>query len=226
MICLICVRSGSKGLPNKNIKKIGDKTLLEITINLAKKIKDIKKIIVSTDSKSYAKISKKTGACVPFIRPKSLSLDNTNEWDVWRHAINHVEKIFDFEDVLVLPVVSPLRNKSDINNIINKYKQNKRKAVITITESSRNPFYNMVFLDKKNKINKLKFNKLIQRRQEAPIFFDVCTVGYMLHKKIIKKNNNIFDCKLSYVKIPKTRAIDIDDKHDFLISKILYGKNK
>ena len=226
MICLICVRSGSKGLPNKNIKKIGDKTLLEITINLAKKIKDIKKIIVSTDSKNYAKISKKNGAFVPFIRPKSLSLDNTNEWDVWRHAIKHVEKIFDFEDVLVLPVVSPLRNKSDINNIINKYKQNKRKAVITITESSRNPFYNMVFLDKKNKINKLKFNKLIQRRQEAPIFFDVCTVGYMLHKKIIKKNNNIFDCKLSYVKIPKTRAIDIDDKHDFLISKILYGKNK
>ncbi len=224
MLCLICARAGSKGLPNKNIKKIGNKTLLEITINLAKKIKDIKKIVVSTNSKNYARISKKNGAIVPFIRPKFLSLDKTNEWDVWKHAIKHVEKFFDFEDVLVLPVVSPLRNKDDINNIIKKYKENKNKAVITITESSRNPYYNMVFFDKKKKINKLKFNKSIIRRQEAPLFFDVCTVGYMLNKKAIKKKNNIFDCKLSYVKIPKSRAIDIDDKYDFLISKILYEK--
>ena len=47
---------------------------------------------------------------VPFIRPKFLSLDKTNEWDVWKHAIKHVEKFFDFGCVS-FPVVSPLRNK-------------------------------------------------------------------------------------------------------------------
>ena len=61
MLCLICVRSGSKGLPNKNVKKINGKTLLEITIHLAKKIKSIKNIIISTDSKNYANIGKKNG---------------------------------------------------------------------------------------------------------------------------------------------------------------------
>jgi N,N'-diacetyl-8-epilegionaminate cytidylyltransferase len=226
MLCLICVRSGSKGLPNKNIKKINGKSLLEITIKLAKKIKAIKKIIVSTDSKIYANISKKNGALVPFIRPKKLSLDSTNEWDVWKHAINQVEKTFVFNDVIILPVVSPLRKKEDITKIINKYNKNKKKAVITITESSRNPYYNMVFLNKNKKIEKLNFKRKIQRRQEAPKFFDVCTVGYVLNKNTIRQKNNIFDCDLGYVKIPKLRAIDIDDKYDFLISKFLYNNRK
>ena len=123
MLCLICVRSGSKGLPNKNVKKINGKTLLEITIHLAKKIKSIKNIIISTDSKNYANIGKKNGALSPFIRPKSLSMDQTNEWDVWKHAIKEAEKLFSFEDVIILPVVSPLRKKEDIIKIINKYKK-------------------------------------------------------------------------------------------------------
>ena len=226
MICLICARSGSKGLPNKNIKKIDGKTLLAITIQLAKEVKEIKKVIVSTDSKTYARIAKNEGATVPFIRPKFLALDHTNEWDVWKHAIKHTEKILNFEDVIVLPVVSPLRTKNDIIKIIKEYKKNKKKAVVTITESSNNPFYNMVYLDKNKNIKKLKYKKKLFRRQEAPKFFDVRTVGYMLHKNTIKQKKNIFDCNLSYVKIPKARALDIDDKYDFMISKILYEKTK
>ena len=217
MICLICVRSGSKGLTNKNIRKINGKTLLEITIDLAKKIKPIKKIVVSTDSKHYANISKKKGALVPFIRPK---------WEVWRHAVRNLEKIFKFEDIIVLPVVSPLRVKSDILRIIRKYRQNKNKTIITISESTRNPYYNMVYLDNRNKIKRINFKKSIKRRQDAPEFFDICTVGYMLNKKTIKNNNNIFDCELDFIKIPKSRAIDIDDKHDYIISKIIYENRK
>ncbi len=226
MLCLICVRSGSKGLPNKNIKKIDGKTLLEITIELAKKVSQIKKIVVSTDSNVYAKLSKNYGASVPFIRPKYLSLDYTNEWDVWKHAVNRIEKFYNFNDVLVLPVVSPLRTKGDILRIISKYKENKDKLVITITESNRNPYYNMVFIDKKKNIKRINYKKTFNRRQDAPSFFDVCTIGYMLSKKTIKEKKNIFDCNLSYIKIPKWRAIDIDDKYDFLISKFLYGKPK
>ena len=222
MLCLICVRSGSKGLPNKNIKKINNKTLLQITIEQAKKIKKIKNIIVSTDSDLYSKISKKYGALVPFKRPKLLSRDNSNEWDVWKHAVKMAEKNHNFDDVLILPVVSPLRKKNDIEKIINKYYENKKNVVITVTKSSRNPYYNMIYFDKSKKIKKLIYKKKIRRRQDAPQFFDICTVGYMLNKSTLKNNKGLFDCNLSLVEIPKLRSIDIDDADDFLISKILY----
>jgi len=226
MLCLICVRSGSKGIKNKNLKKINNKTLLQITIQLAKQVRQIKHIVVSTDSKFYAKLSEKYGAKVLFIRPKSLSTSKSFEWDVWKHAVNKIKKKINFNDVLVLPVVSPLRLKSDIYKIINTYKKSKKKTVITVTESNRNPFYNMVYLDKRKNIKRLNFKKDIKRRQDAPKFYDICTIGYMLNKKTIENKNNLFESKLSLVEIPKIRSIDIDDYDDYLMAKILYESEK
>ena len=61
----IFVRAGSKGIPNKNLRKIDGKSLLEITIDTAKKLKP-NKIFISSDSKKIESLSKKFG--VNFIK--------------------------------------------------------------------------------------------------------------------------------------------------------------
>lgn len=225
MLCLICVRSGSKGLKNKNILKINNKSLLQISIELAKKIKEIKQIVISTDSIKIAKIAVKFGAKILFLRPKNLSKDTTSEWRVWQHAINHCEKKYNFEDVIILPVISPLKKKVDIEKTIKNYKQNKKDCIITVCESHRSPYFNMVKLDNKNNANILMNSKnYISRRQEAPKSYDICTVAYVLNKSLIKKYNSLFQCSIKAQIIPRHRSIDIDDKYDFLIAKALYGK--
>ena len=70
VLALIGARSGSKGIKNKNIKKLGDKPLLAWIIKSALKSKLINRIIVSTDSKKYAIIAKKYNAETPVLRPK------------------------------------------------------------------------------------------------------------------------------------------------------------
>ena len=75
----IFARSGSKGLPNKNIKLLG-KPLIAWAINQALSVKKIKRVIVSTDCKKIKKISESYGATVPFLRPKYLAKDNSPEW--------------------------------------------------------------------------------------------------------------------------------------------------
>ena len=127
MLCLICARSGSKGLRNKNILKINNKSLLQITIELAKKIKAIKHIILSTDSKKIAELGKRFGADVPFLRPRFLSTDTASEWKVWQHAVRQSEKKYTFNDVLILPVVSPLKTKNDIVKVIKMHKKKQKK---------------------------------------------------------------------------------------------------
>lgn len=225
MLCLICARSGSKGLRNKNILKINNKSLLQITIELAKKIKRIKHIVLSTDSKKIAKLGKSFGAEIPFLRPNFLSTDTAKEWKVWQHAVKKCEGKYIFDDVLILPVVSPLKKKKDILNVINVYEKNKDKCVITVTNSSKNPYFNMVTLDKyKNAKIILKKQKKILRRQDAPLVFDICTVAYLLNKKLIIKKKSLFGCKLVAQFIPKIRSLDIDDKIDFNIAKFLYEK--
>ena len=212
MICLICARSGSKGIKNKNIAKIKNKNLLQITIELAKKVKEIDKIILSTDSLKIANLGRKYGANVPFIRPKHLSKDNSSEWSVWKHAVKFCQKNYNFQNVIILPVVSPLRKLIDIDKSIKLFKKNKKKAVITVSESSRNPYFNMVTLDK-NKNAKLVISKkkTVFRRQDAPKVYDISTISYILSKDLINKRKSLFDCQLVAEIIPKSRSLDIDD---------------
>ena len=91
-LAIICARSGSKGIKNKNILKINDIPLIGHSIKTAKSIKRISKVIVSTDSYKIAKIAINYGAEVPFLRPKNLSLDDSKEIDAWKHAINFFKK--------------------------------------------------------------------------------------------------------------------------------------
>ena len=79
---IIPARSGSKGLKDKNIKPFLSKPLLVHSINFAKKLKFINKIILSTDSNKYKKIGIKNGAEVPFLRSKKASLSHSMEEDV------------------------------------------------------------------------------------------------------------------------------------------------
>ena len=92
IIALICARGGSKGIPNKNIKLFDGKPLIVRSIDQAKKVKEIDRVIVSTDCEDIAKIAVDAGAEVPFMRPKKLAEDNSSEWLVWRHALEAIKR--------------------------------------------------------------------------------------------------------------------------------------
>ena len=92
ILCIIPARSGSKGLPGKNIKRLLGKPLLYYTIKQARRSKYIDRVIVSTDSKKIAGLAKRFGAEIPFMRPKGLARDNSSGIDVLLHAVDWMEK--------------------------------------------------------------------------------------------------------------------------------------
>jgi|TARA_B110000114_G_scaffold94125_1_gene99239 CMP-N-acetylneuraminic acid synthetase len=224
-LAIICARGGSKGLKNKNLKIIGNHPLIGHAINMAKSIKQIDKIIVSTDSLKIARCAKKYGAEVPFLRPKKISTDRSKEIDAWKHALKFYQKqnIF-FDAIISLPCTSPLRAKVDIINCIKKYQTNKFEAIITIKKSHRNPYFNMV----KKKDNRFeivnKGKKYLHNRQDAPETFDVCTLCYIAKTKFIKHAKNIFQGNVGAVLVPEKRSIDIDNKLDYELAKNIYEK--
>ena len=89
---IIPARSGSKGIKDKNLANLGGYPLLSFSIALAKLTKGIEKVVVSTDSDEYAKVARKYGAEVPFIRPKNLSQDDSTDYDFMSHAIDWFDK--------------------------------------------------------------------------------------------------------------------------------------
>ena len=225
-LAIICARSKSKGIKNKNILKINNIPLIGHSIKMAKSIKRISKVIVSTDSDKIAKIARNYGAEVPFLRPKKLSTDKSKEIDSWKHAINFLYKRNEnFDAILSIPCTSPLRKKIDIENCIDKFNTKKYDTIITIKKSSRNPFFNMV---KKNRrelysiVNKPK--KYIFNRQQAPKVYDVCTICFVSNIKFVMKSKNLFSGRVGGVLIPKSRSLDIDDINDFILAKNIYEK--
>jgi len=220
IVPFIFARGNSKGIKNKNLLRFNNITLLGNAILQAKKIKFAKKIFVSTDSIKIKTEALKYKAQVPFIRPKHLSTDTSPEVYAWRHAVNYLNKKLDiFPDYIVsVPTTSPLRRISDINKCLSLAIKNKLDIVFAITNSHKNPHFNML-IEKKGKLQiAIKKNKKITRRQDAPKSFDLTTVCYVFKPNYIKNNFNLFSGKVGYVHIPKHRAVDIDDIWDYRIA--------
>jgi len=120
----IFARGGSKGLPNKNLRFLAGKPLIGWSIDVAKKVSCINRIIVSTDSHEIAEVAVSYGAEVPFIRPAELATDASSEWLSWRHALDYLTKQEgDLPDIMLsLPATAPLRSVDDVDKCINAYK--------------------------------------------------------------------------------------------------------
>ena len=156
-LCTICMRGGSKGLKNKNLKIINGKPLMYYTIKHAIKSKIFDKVVVSTDSKKILKLAKSFGAEGWFLRPKKLSSNTSSKVGAIKHAFIEAEKFYDkkFNYIVDLDVTSPFR---DIKDIINAYKTfiNKKGDVLVSGSKSRhNPYFNIVEI-KKGKVKKVK----------------------------------------------------------------------
>ena len=217
----IFARKNSTRLKNKNLRKIGGKSLVERSIRIAKSINDIEKIFVSSDSPDIIKIAKKEKVNY-IIRPNKLAQKNSLEIDAWKHAINHLKKKrLTFDHFLSLPPTSPLKSIKDIKNLINYFQSNRSDITLTVCKSHRSPFYNMVYRNKNCKV------QLINKKKEnLNKIFEITTVGYIAKVDYILKTKNLFSGLVKSIIIPRERAIDIDDEYDLKLAKFFYENRK
>ena len=217
----IFARGGSKGLPGKNIKELNGKPLLIHSIEIAKEIKEVSRIFVSTDDDEIASIAKAAGADI-INRPKELSTDDSPEILSWKHAIEFLnKKNMECTKFISIPTTAPLRNKEDIQACLNIFDES-TDVVITVSDSNRNPYFNMVSMNKDNFVKLLNSDgNSYSRRQEVPIAYDVTTVAYVSRPDFIMSASNLFEGRVKAVKIPKERSIDIDNEMDFMIAEMM-----
>jgi CMP-N-acetylneuraminic acid synthetase len=126
---LIPARGGSKRLPRKNIRSFLGKPLVAWTIEQAKKSKCLTRVVVTTEDREIAEISKKEGAEVPFLRPEELARDGSPTIDAVLHAVDWFESRGEhFDIVALLEPTSPLRKSDDIDCAIKLFLDNWNKA--------------------------------------------------------------------------------------------------
>jgi len=226
---LILARSGSKGIKQKNISKLCGKPLIAWTINSALKSKRLTDVILSTDSTTIAKIGKKFGADVPFIRPLKFSKDKSPSIDAIEHAIKWLRKKGkNYEFVVLLEPTSPLRDHNDIDLAINKVIKLKAQSLVSVSKAvALHPAY----LYKKTKTEKIKpfktyKKKYIRRQDIEPVYFMEGTIYISKVSTLLKKKTFCHKNTLMY-EVPKWKSLEIDDSLDLiLVRAIIQNKQK
>ena len=214
----IFARGGSKGLPGKNIKIFRGSPLISWSIEHAKRVKRIERIIVSTDSQEIAKVALASGAEVPFMRPLSLAGDGSSEIDAWKHALNYLGEAEGTipETLVSIPATSPLRLPIDIDNCINEYESGMYDVVVSLTDSTQNPFFNMLVQNENSQYKLAGSSATIYTgRQQAPKVYSITTVCYVARSEYVLNATSILEGRIGASHVPAERAIDIDTQLDF-----------
>ncbi|OGZ22927.1 MAG: hypothetical protein A3A08_02660 [Candidatus Nealsonbacteria bacterium RIFCSPLOWO2_01_FULL_41_9] len=219
ILAIIPARGGSKGLPKKNIKFLAGKPLIAHTIEKALKSKYLDKVIVSTDDKKIAEISKKYGAQVPFLRPKKYAKDNSPVFETILHAVNWLEKKGEYFDIVVwLEPTSPLRKEGEIDKAIGLFLKNIKRAdsLVSLGEVHLEAPHIMKKI-KRGYVNPfIEINKAIYTRQQLPKTYFPYGVIYLSKIGAFKKYKTFYQKRTIPYFIERWQNYEIDDIFDFI----------
>lgn len=139
ILVIIPARGGSKRLPKKNIKLLGERPLIVWSIDSAKSVPNVCDVLVSTDDPDIASISSAAGALVPWLRPSNLATDNATSVDVALHALNWYEIAYGAVDgVMLMQPTSPYRSKKTILEGIKQFYKH-RGSVVAVSKVRVDP---------------------------------------------------------------------------------------
>jgi N-acylneuraminate cytidylyltransferase len=120
VLALIPARSGSKGIPNKNIMELAGKPILAYSIEHAQQAKSVTRIVVSTDDPEIAQVAREYGAEVPFLRPCEIAQDKSRDIETFSHALRWLLAHEGYSPQLVVHLrpTMPLRKTGDIDRAV------------------------------------------------------------------------------------------------------------
>ena len=215
IVAIVPARANSKRIPEKNIKKFNGKPIIVNTIKKLKESKIFDRIIVSTDSKKIASISKRAGAEVPFKRSKFLSNDYVSLIPVISHSIRFlIKQGYQFDYVCCVYAPNPFLQISDLKKGFKKIKSKKFNYVFSATPY-RFPFFRSFTFSRKKGIKMLFKKNYGKRSQNLKQIICDAAQFYWGRKEAWLQEKNIFRKGSDIIMIPKWRYHDIDTKDNW-----------
>ena len=212
---LLAARGGSKGVPCKNLRKIGGKSLLAWSVEAGKQSHCIDRLILSTDDEEIVEAGRQLGCEVPFVRPANLATDEAKSIEVVRHALNSLPEKFDY--LVLLQPTSPLRTANDIDRCVELCYQKKAPACVSITESEKTPHWMYELLEDHRMRPVLPETEVLTRRQDFPQTYTLNGAVFVARADWISQNDFLGPDTIGY-KMPRARSIDIDTETDLLLA--------
>ena len=221
-IAIIPARSGSKGVPDKNIRKLAGKPLIVYSIEAAIQSKMFDTVMVSTDSERYAEIARENGAEVPFLRSKKTSSDGASSWDAVAEVLEEYHKLGnDYETFMLLQPTSPLRTYLNIQEAYREMMEKQANTIVSLCEMDHSPLQSNTLPESLSLDNFIRTESKGKRRQDMERYYRFNGAIYLAKADFFEDNHDIYREKCFAYIMDKRSSIDIDDEYDFAIAEAI-----
>ncbi|OOF84666.1 acylneuraminate cytidylyltransferase, partial [Rodentibacter ratti] len=225
-IAIITARSGSKGLPNKNVLFANGKPLMAYSIEAALESGEFEKIIVSTDSQEY--IDLLSHYPIEFVkRSAELASDKASSFVVVEDVLNKYQHI-DFDYFVLLQPTSPLRTAQHIQEANTKFEQHFDQFDFLVSVSdAHKPTTLTREIDEDESLKNFKLDYSNYARQQYYPEYSPNGAIFSAKPKAYLKQKHFYGEKCIAYFMAKDVSVDIDDRLDFeYFYFILQQRNK
>ncbi len=230
ILALIPARGGSQRVPGKNLKPLNGKPLIAYTIEAAKRSRLIQKVLVTTDSKEIAEVSRKFGAEAPFLRPAEISGTHSTEMEFFLHALDWLKKKEHYEPdlIVLLYPTAPFRKTRSIDLAIEEMlKHPEADSLRSVRLCSEHP-YKMWVIEGERLLPFVKGKDPAMPTwsyQSLPkVYVQNANIYITRPATLRNKGNPIGDTVLPFV-MDEIESIDINEPMDLQIAEGLIQKN-
>jgi CMP-N,N'-diacetyllegionaminic acid synthase len=223
---VIPARGGSKGLPGKNLKRIGALSLIGHAVVSAREARTLTRVIVSTDSPEIAEEARRHGAEAPFLRPAELASDQAGMVPVLQHAVRWLESTGVRPDLIVtLQPTSPFRTGVEIDDTIARVVDTGADSAQTLVEASYHPFF-MKTLDGDRTVALFPDGKKYVRRQDAPAVYQPSGAVYVTRYHLLMEEDQVLGHDNRGLVMPFEASVNIDTEWDFLLAELVLARGR
>ena len=223
ILWLITARSGSKSVPHKNIKILGQLPLLAYRIRSARAIANQEDVWISTDSQEYADLAQSFGATVPFIRPKKLATDNAKSVDVVLHAMECAEKLGrKYSAIGLLEPTAPFITAEQLGKAVKQlFVDQETECIVAVRKVRPSTFYvqnEAKYLD--ILATNIRQQGILRRQDERP---EITPSGgfYIAKWDRFKTNMSFYTDKTIPYLVNDIHGLEIDETIDWLWAEFL-----
>ncbi len=223
---MINARGGSKGVPRKNIRMLGDKPLIAWSIDVAKQVPAISRCIISTEDQEIADVAREYGGDIPFMRPAELATDTSIQLDTIIYNTKKMEEMLGHhvDAVVLMQPTQPFRTPEDVVGCIDLLFKTNADSVITIAPNKHHPFG--LWQDKENGQGLRMFLEEGQaqqkgfNRQAMPDLYMRTGAVYVIRRDVLVDQGSLYGDHVEGYVVDHARSwINIDDEHDFKMAE-------
>ncbi len=226
VLAVVPARGGSKGIPLKNLRKIGGISLVARAGRIAGEIAEIDRAVVSTDHEDIAREAEHAGLEAPFRRPEDLSGDRIGDLEVLRQALEATEaddgQVYDI--VLMLQPTSPMRRAEHVAGCLRMLVDGRWDSVWTVseTDSKAHPLKQLTVRDGVMEYYNPAGARIIARQQLEPVYHRN-GVAYAITRECLCDQNTIKGRRAGAYAIDEPLA-NIDTEFDLQVAELMIGR--